>query len=125
MSYNEPNEPHGYWLTHKNACEFYGISKNTLRQWADNDKDYSHNILPSFEENTFDMIYIDGNHEQNSVLEDLVLSFRKLKNDGYLIMDDVGWGTASNGMIAFLNTYKPLIDIVYSNFCQLIIKKEN
>jgi predicted site-specific integrase-resolvase len=28
----------GYWLTHKNACEFYGISKNTLRKWADNDK---------------------------------------------------------------------------------------
>ena len=28
----------GYWLTHKNACEFYGVSKNTLRTWADNDK---------------------------------------------------------------------------------------
>lgn len=28
----------GYWLTHKNACEFYGISKNTLRSWADSNK---------------------------------------------------------------------------------------
>ena len=28
----------GYWITHKNACEFYGVSKNTLRSWADNDK---------------------------------------------------------------------------------------
>ena len=32
------NMSDGYWLTHKNACEFYGISKNTLRSWADNDK---------------------------------------------------------------------------------------
>ena len=28
----------GYWLTHKNACEFYGVSKNTLRRWANDDK---------------------------------------------------------------------------------------
>lgn len=28
----------GYWTSHKNACSFYGVSKNTLRSWADNDK---------------------------------------------------------------------------------------
>lgn len=27
----------GKWITHKHALEFYGISKNTLRKWADND----------------------------------------------------------------------------------------
>jgi predicted site-specific integrase-resolvase len=32
------DEQTGYWLTHKNACKFYGVSKNTLRAWADNDK---------------------------------------------------------------------------------------
>lgn len=32
------SEQPGYWLTHKHACEFYGISKNTLRTWADNNK---------------------------------------------------------------------------------------
>ena len=35
---NEPNQTTGYWTSHKNACEFYGVSKNTLRSWADNDK---------------------------------------------------------------------------------------
>lgn len=34
---NEQLNP-GYWLTHKNACEFYGVSKNTLRSWADSNK---------------------------------------------------------------------------------------
>ena len=33
---DETTEQTGYWLTHKHACD--GISKNTLRTWADNDK---------------------------------------------------------------------------------------
>ena len=114
---------------YENIHEIYDICMQNIKNSGCENKfhiykDYSYNILPSFQENTFDMIYIDGNHEQTSVLEDLVLSFRKLKSDGYLIMDDVGWGTASSGIIAFLNTYESLMDIVYSDFYQLIIKKK-
>ena len=29
---------HGQWVSHKEACIFYGISKNTLRNWADSGK---------------------------------------------------------------------------------------
>ena len=28
----------GHWYSTKKACEFYGVSPNTLRKWADNDK---------------------------------------------------------------------------------------
>ena len=34
---------------------------------------------PKFKDEFFDIIYIDGNHEPEYVLEDAVLSFRKLK----------------------------------------------
>lgn len=29
---------HGKWITHQQACHFYGVSKNTLRSWADLNK---------------------------------------------------------------------------------------
>jgi hypothetical protein len=41
---------------------------------------FQSNEIPKFEDNFFDIIYIDGkNHEPEYVLEDAVLSFRKLK----------------------------------------------
>ena len=52
---------------------------------------YSAKEIPKFQDNFFDMIYIDGNHEQPFVYEDAVLSFAKLKKGGYLIFDDYDW----------------------------------
>lgn len=115
--------------TYENIQDIYNVCMKNIEHSGHKHKfhiykDYSYNILPTFPEHTFDMIYIDGNHEQTSVLEDLVLSFRKLKMHGFLIMDDVEWGTASNGIIAFLNTYESKLDILYSDFCQLIVRKK-
>jgi predicted O-methyltransferase YrrM len=115
--------------TYENIQDIYDICMGNIEHSGHKHKfhiykDYSYNVLPTFPEHTFDMIYIDGNHEQTSVLEDLVLSFRKLKKNGYLIMDDAEWGTASNGMIAFIKVYESKIDILYSDFCQLIVRKK-
>jgi hypothetical protein len=52
---------------------------------------YSHSQVPTLDNNFFDIIYIDGNHEPNYILEDAVLCFRKLKKNGILIFDDYGW----------------------------------
>ena len=49
---------------------------------------YSNIELLKFQDNIFDIIYIDGNHESEYVLEDAVLSFRKLKSGGVMIFDD-------------------------------------
>jgi len=44
---------------------------------------YSNIEIPKFEDDFFNIIYIDGNHEPEYVLEDAVLSFRKLKKMEY------------------------------------------
>ncbi len=44
---------------------------------------YSNNEIPKLEDDFFDIIYVDGNHEPEYVLEDAVLSFRKLKKKWY------------------------------------------
>lgn len=87
---------------------------------------YSHQKVPEFEDHFFDMIYIDGNHEPEFVLEDAVLSFRKLKPGGYMIFDDYGWGgpdLAQRGIDAFRSGYYKRIVTVGQPANQVIIKK--
>lgn len=73
----------------------------------------SNEVLPTLEDNSFDIIYIDGNHEPEYVLEDAVLSFRKLKVGGHMIFDDYGWGgpdLTQRGIDGFLGAYHKRID---------------
>lgn len=86
-------------------------------------KDYSYNIISKLNNDTFDMIYIDGNHSQISVLEDAVVCFRKLKKNGYLIFDDINWQTPSSSLQFFLEVYKEYIKVLYDDYCQLIVQK--
>ena len=51
-------------------------------------KGNSHNILPEFIHDYFDLIYIDGSHDAASVLLDAFLSWPLLKPGGILIFDD-------------------------------------
>lgn len=69
----------------------------------------------------FDIIYIDGNHEPEYVMEDAVLSFRKLKEGGIMIFDDYGW--TQRGIDGFMRGYYKKIQII-GEFCtQVFIKK--
>jgi len=55
---------------------------------------FSSKILQNFEDNYFDWIYIDGNHQYDFVKKDLELGINKVKNGGYLTGDDYteeGW----------------------------------
>lgn len=87
---------------------------------------YSNSELLKFQDDFFDIIYIDGNHEPHYVLEDAVLSFRKLKRDGIMIFDDYGWcgpDVTQRGIDAFLSGYyKKLVNLGIVD-CQVIIKK--
>ena len=72
------------------------------------------------------VFYIDGNHEPEYVLEDAVLSFRKLKTNGYLIFDDYGWGgpdLTQKGIDAFLNGYYKRIKFIGEAYSQVFLQK--
>ena len=88
---------------------------------------YSSDIVPTLQDNFFDIIYIDGNHEPEYVLEDAVLSFRKLKTGGVMIFDDYGWGgpdLTKRGIDGFLNGYHKRITIVGEHNTQVFITKK-
>ena len=87
---------------------------------------YSNREIPYFPDNFFDIIYIDGNHEPNYVLEDAVLSFRKLKSNGILIFDDYGWGgpnLTQKGIDGFLSAYSKKYRFIGERITQIFLRK--
>ena len=111
--------------------KIYETFLNNLNSFKDNSKikvkrGFSHEQLCLLPDNSFDIIYIDGNHEPEYVLEDAVLSFRKLKPNGYLIFDDYGWGgpdLTQKGIDAFLNGYYKRIKFIGEAYSQVFLQK--
>ena len=71
----------------------------------------SFRILPTLQNNYYDVIYIDGNHNLCNILEDAIYSVRKLKSKGYLILDDYDWNVGikntKSTMKAFIHAFCP------------------
>lgn len=87
---------------------------------------YSNVEVLKFEDEFFDIIYIDGNHEPEYVLEDAVLSFRKLKKGGIMIFDDYGWGgpdLTQKGIDCFLSGYSKKITYLGMVETQVFVRK--
>lgn len=88
---------------------------------------FSNVEIPKYEDEFFDIIYIDGNHEPEFVLEDAVLSFRKLKKGGIMIFDDYGWGgpdLTQRGIDGFLSGYHKRINRLGVKNTQVFISKK-
>lgn len=85
---------------------------------------FSYEKIKSLPDDYFDIIYIDGCHEPESVMEDAVLSFRKLKNDGYIVFDDYYWSTETTQSIdSFISAYGKRIEKIAISDNQVFIKK--
>jgi len=102
------------------------IEKSGLKNKIIIKRGYSNNEVLKLQDDFFDIIYIDGNHEPEYVLEDAVLSFRKLKINGIMIFDDYGWGgpdLTKKGIDGFLNGYHKRIKYLGIIDSQVFIKK--
>lgn len=88
---------------------------------------FSYKEINKFDDNFFDIIYIDGNHEVDYVLEDAVCSFRKLKVkvNGIMIFDDYDFYGVKKSINAFLSIYSKRIQYLNNVNNQFFIKKIN
>lgn len=128
----DPWQDYNEYPEYKNRQnEIYETFKKNLNSFEHKNKiqimrGFSNQELLKLPDNNFDIIYIDGNHEPEYVLEDAVLCFRKLKNNGFLIFDDYGWGgpdLTKRGIDAFTNGYFKRIKILGILESQVFCKK--
>lgn len=84
---------------------------------------------------SYDIIYIDGSHAKEDVLEDAVLSWRLLKEGGILIFDDYRWagcfveGTSDQptdfpkaAIDAFVQCFGGHLDVLHNSY-QVLVRK--
>ena len=128
-----------------NCYNQLGVFKSNLQPYLDRItilQSYSQIELPNMMPNTFDVIYIDGDHTSSAVLTDAELSFPLLKSGGIMIFDDYLWihnGSHTNeninnpeihnvlnpytGINTFLKENAECIEVIVKNW-QVIIKKK-
>jgi predicted O-methyltransferase YrrM len=71
-------------------------------------RELSINVFPEFikkYKNTFDFIYIDGDHRPDGVYIDAINSFELCKEGGFILFDDYQWGDTGVGIDKFLDEY--------------------
>lgn len=78
----------------------------------------SHEVLRCFSHDSYDFIYVDGDHSTLGVLEDAVLSFRLLNIGGVMIFDDYLWKNPNKWPCVGLP--QPAIDVFLSIYCHHI-----
>jgi predicted O-methyltransferase YrrM len=112
-------------VTEKNFNLNTKIFKNRLKKI----KNYS-NLFFKNNKKKYDIIYIDGGHQNDIVYLDLLNAFDALKEKGIIIADDLFWNELPkgknpiNGMKKFINTKENRIKILLI-YSQLIIQKSN
>jgi hypothetical protein len=128
----DPWQDYSEYPEYKNqqSAIYAGFIENVEKSGAKDkikiNRGFSNFEIPKFQDDFFDIIYIDGNHEPEYVMEDAVLSFRKLKLNGIMIFDDYGWGgpdLTQRGIDGFLSGYHKRINYLGNQQTQIFIKK--
>ena len=92
-------------------------------------KGFSQEELRKLPAQSYDIIYVDGSHSADAVLEDAVLSWRVLKDGGLLIFDDYEISKPASpqrrpkmAITAFVRCYRRELKIVHRDY-QVIVQK--
>jgi predicted O-methyltransferase YrrM len=129
------------WFDYDEYPEYKGEQENSWRDFQRNiqlsghfekfvvSRGLSENIVPTFSDNFFDIIFVDGNHETKYVYNDGVMALEKVKPGGYIIFDDYSetWPQTIKGIDEFIKDHNDKIEIIFVNsrlFSQAIVRKK-
>ena len=120
----------------------HNIEKSGLSEKVTTLTGLSQVVLRKLPLESFDVIYVDGSHAKDDVLEDAVLSWRLLKKDGLMIFDDyrrIGIKIQYDSSLpqqhdkiispkpaidAFVQCFEDRCEVVHNGY-QLIIKRKS
>jgi predicted O-methyltransferase YrrM len=100
------NDPNYVWWTKLDLENIYQgfikmIDQNHLTNYCNTIRSTSQNAVDLFEDDSIDILHVDGNHSEISSLLDVTLYLPKVKKGGYIWFDDVNWKT-TNSAVKFL-----------------------
>lgn len=87
---------------------------------------FSVNILPTLMDAAYDIIYVDGNSSPTFMIEDAVLSFRKLAMGGIMIINNFTAKSVEDSQLAidgFIHVFQGKIRVLGVNHTQIFIQK--
>lgn len=107
---------------------FANVAASGVSEKVTSIKGFSQIELRKMPLDSYDIIYIDGSHENHDTLEDAVLSWRLLKSGGVLIFDDYGrrepqFSAPKSGIDTFFRFFGDKF-IVLHNDHQVFLKKK-
>jgi hypothetical protein len=85
-------------------------------------RDLSENVVNMFENDSIDILHIDGNHDYDYVLKDLLLYNEKIVHNGIIIIDNINWKCIKNALDTFLNSVNNF-KVIYNHSEWCIIQK--
>ena len=109
-SANEDGNNMEYYELDKSYSELYEKYKNQKKVILI--KGNSNNFLDTKDDNVFDIIYIDGDHSYESVKRDIINSYNKVVNGGYIMGHDYCINTNKTN-----NFYKFGVKKAVDEFC--------
>jgi hypothetical protein len=104
------------------------ITRSGMEEKTTTLKGYSQELLRTLPLDTYDIVYIDGSHRINDVLEDAILSWRLLKDNGIMIFDDYRylrdrWHVPKVAIDAFADCFGDQFEVIHNSY-QLILQKK-
>lgn len=107
------NEDHKTWWGGLNMEEIYQscykkIEELELQNYCSLIRDKSENVSNQFQNESIDLLHIDGNHSEVLSYRDAVLYLPKVKQGGYIMFDDIWWTEANN----YVTTRKAIVHLL-------------
>lgn len=96
----EPSDPNYKWWSSVDLEMIYKsfvdlVYKNRLNDYVKICRSSAQNALSMFNDESIDILHIDGNHTKEFALSDAYLYFPKVKKGGYIWFDDMNWSSTS------------------------------
>lgn len=84
------------------------IEKLGIKKYCEIIRDKSENVHNKFQDESVDVLHIDGNHSEALSYKDAVLYLPKVKKGGYIMFDDIWWAEQGN----YVTTRKAIIHLL-------------
>lgn len=124
-----PSDPNYTWWSQLDFNCFYKqtltiISKNELNKFCSIIKQPSQSAVHLFSDEMIDFIHLDGNHNEEFAFQDIIEYFPKIKDGGYILLNDPNWFSMKRSLV-FLLERADLVSSFSPSATYFLFRKNN